>query len=385
MNEKSVPEQAQAVVASPNMVPPNLRKALEKRDYTTRPDAPATHARLWGDPDGNAYHLMFNGADLVTLRYPDGVRPGCACIRMGTFNPCRLCSNSWPGRIRTRPWRWNSLPPWKCGTCAPSARRVGRRFWGKPGIRCFSASTACTFPIGICCSASMACPLPGPRRALSERTAVARQAARHAVGNALGPPGAAALLSGAPGLCPAPALALPAQSQAHHRLVLVGSVPQRRYAGGSGSGQPRPGPAEKLRPGIHAARRRVSADHGAPAPRRERGRQLAQHQRKIPRRARSHRARRARGRVHPRHLDKRHPHQPRSRAGHALLPARSKGRSDLRRLDPLHPRLPAGNARRARNALLPRAAREGLRLFQIRFHPPFDLRWPAGGRAPGRG
>ena len=29
MNEKSVPEQAQAVVASPNMVPPNLRKALE--------------------------------------------------------------------------------------------------------------------------------------------------------------------------------------------------------------------------------------------------------------------------------------------------------------------------------------------------------------------
>ena len=32
MNEKSVPEQAQAVVASPNMVPPHLRKALEERD-----------------------------------------------------------------------------------------------------------------------------------------------------------------------------------------------------------------------------------------------------------------------------------------------------------------------------------------------------------------
>ena len=85
MNEKSVPEQAQAVVASPNMVPPNLRKALEKRDYTTRPDAPATHARLWGDPDGNAYHLMFNGADLVTLRYPDGVRPGLRLHSDGDF------------------------------------------------------------------------------------------------------------------------------------------------------------------------------------------------------------------------------------------------------------------------------------------------------------
>ena len=108
----------------------------------------------------------------ISLRcaIPMACGPGCACIRMGTFNPCRLCSNSWPGRIRTRPWRWNSLPPWKCGTCAPSARRAGRRFWGKPGIHCFSASTACTFPIGICCSASMACPLPGPRRALSERT-----------------------------------------------------------------------------------------------------------------------------------------------------------------------------------------------------------------------
>ena len=85
MNEKSVPEQAQAVVASPNMVPPNLRKALEKREYTTRPDAPATHARLWGDPDGNAYHLMFNGADLVTLRYPDGVRPGLRLHSDGDF------------------------------------------------------------------------------------------------------------------------------------------------------------------------------------------------------------------------------------------------------------------------------------------------------------
>ena len=85
MNEKSVPEQAQAVVASTNMVPPNLRKALEKRDYTTRPDAPATHARLWGDPDGNAYHLMFNGADLVTLRYPDGVRPGLRLHSDGDF------------------------------------------------------------------------------------------------------------------------------------------------------------------------------------------------------------------------------------------------------------------------------------------------------------
>ena len=74
MNEKSVPEQAQAVVASPN--PPHLRKALEERDYVLRPDAPATHARLWGDPDSNVYHLTFNGANLVTLRYPDGVRPG---------------------------------------------------------------------------------------------------------------------------------------------------------------------------------------------------------------------------------------------------------------------------------------------------------------------
>ena len=133
MNEKSVPEQAQAVVASPNMVPPNLRKALEKRDYTTRPDAPATHARLWGDPDGNAYHLMFNGADLVTLRYPDGVRPGLRLHSDGDFQSVPFVQQFLAWADQDAPMEVEFTSPVEMWNMRPQRAQGGQAILGQTG------------------------------------------------------------------------------------------------------------------------------------------------------------------------------------------------------------------------------------------------------------
>lgn len=133
MNEKSVPEQAQAVVASPNMVPPNLRKALEKREYTTRPDAPATHARLWGDPDGNAYHLMFNGADLVTLRYPDGVRPGLRLHSDGDFQSVPFVQQFLAWADQDAPMEVEFTSPVEMWNMRPQRAQGGQAILGQTG------------------------------------------------------------------------------------------------------------------------------------------------------------------------------------------------------------------------------------------------------------
>ena len=133
MDEKSVPEQAQAVVASPNMVPPHLRKALEKRDYTTRPDAPATHARLWGDPDGNAYHLMFNGADLVTLRYPDGVRPGLRLHSDGDFQSVPFVQQFLAWADQDAPMEVEFTSPVEMWNMRPQRAQGGQAILGQTG------------------------------------------------------------------------------------------------------------------------------------------------------------------------------------------------------------------------------------------------------------
>ena len=84
-NDKT-PQVASGVVASAAMVPPPIRKAFDRRDYVTLPDAPATHARLCAAQDGgSAYCLQFNGVDLLTMRFPDGVKPGLRAHSDGDF------------------------------------------------------------------------------------------------------------------------------------------------------------------------------------------------------------------------------------------------------------------------------------------------------------
>lgn len=77
---------ASQVVPSEAMIPPQARKMFERRGYVTLPDAPATHARLCVSAEGgNAFCLQFNGADLMTLRFPDGVRPNLRAHSDGDF------------------------------------------------------------------------------------------------------------------------------------------------------------------------------------------------------------------------------------------------------------------------------------------------------------
>ena len=74
------------VVASEAMVPPPVRDRFERRPYVTQADAPATHARLCSAADGgNAYSLCFNGVDLITMRFPEGVTPGLRLHSDGDF------------------------------------------------------------------------------------------------------------------------------------------------------------------------------------------------------------------------------------------------------------------------------------------------------------
>ncbi len=79
-------QQESMVVPSPAMVPPPVRRMYERRAYVTRPDAPATHARLCDSTEGgNSYSLNFNGVDLVTLRFPEGVNPVLRAHSDGDF------------------------------------------------------------------------------------------------------------------------------------------------------------------------------------------------------------------------------------------------------------------------------------------------------------
>ena len=61
------------VTPSPAMVPPPVENMLAHRDYVTQPDAPATHARLSGNPNTGVYHLTLNGVDLITLEFDPAI------------------------------------------------------------------------------------------------------------------------------------------------------------------------------------------------------------------------------------------------------------------------------------------------------------------------
>ena len=80
------PESGSQVVPSPAMVAPPVLKMFERRPYVTRPDAPATHARLCeAEGDENAYCLNFNGVDLITMRFPKNMKPGLRAHSDGDF------------------------------------------------------------------------------------------------------------------------------------------------------------------------------------------------------------------------------------------------------------------------------------------------------------
>lgn len=83
MNKKI--ETASFVTPSASMVPPPVDNMLARRNYVVRPDAPATHARLSGNPDSGIYHLTFNGFDLVTLEFNPEIAPGLRYHSDGDF------------------------------------------------------------------------------------------------------------------------------------------------------------------------------------------------------------------------------------------------------------------------------------------------------------
>ena len=84
--KKNAPQQDSQVVASAAMAPPPVRSMYERRAYVTRPDAPATHARLCeAEEGGNAYCLNYNGVDLITMRFPEGTAPGLRAHSDGDF------------------------------------------------------------------------------------------------------------------------------------------------------------------------------------------------------------------------------------------------------------------------------------------------------------
>ena len=82
-NNPSVQSQ---VVSSEAMVPPSVRKMLERRAYATLPDAPATHARLCcAEDDESTFCLQFNGVDILSMKFPQGVKPGLRANSDGDF------------------------------------------------------------------------------------------------------------------------------------------------------------------------------------------------------------------------------------------------------------------------------------------------------------
>ena len=86
MPENQNAEAVSQVVASQAMIPPQMQKMFERRAYVTLPDAPATHARLCVSKEaGNAFCLQFNGADLITMRFPAGIRPHLRAHSDGDF------------------------------------------------------------------------------------------------------------------------------------------------------------------------------------------------------------------------------------------------------------------------------------------------------------
>lgn len=61
------------VVPSPAMIPPSMKEMTAKRAYPQKEIPPAAHARTWYDMENNVAGLTYNGVDIVTLSFPEGV------------------------------------------------------------------------------------------------------------------------------------------------------------------------------------------------------------------------------------------------------------------------------------------------------------------------
>ena len=107
------------VTESESMVAPPIDSRFAHRDYITRPDAPATHARLAGNPSEGIHALNFNGVDLISFEYKPDTNLGLRFHSDGDFQSTPFIQQfiMWsetdtPVRIRFRApvEMWNMRP-----------------------------------------------------------------------------------------------------------------------------------------------------------------------------------------------------------------------------------------------------------------------------------
>ncbi len=107
------------VTESESMVAPSVDSRFTHRDYVTRPDAPATHARLAGDSNFGIHALNFNGVDLISFEYEPKKELGLRFHSDGDFQSTPFIQQfimwseeSTPVRIRFRApvEMWNMRP-----------------------------------------------------------------------------------------------------------------------------------------------------------------------------------------------------------------------------------------------------------------------------------
>lgn len=68
-------ETASTVVTSQAMVAPTVERVLRRVDDPVQAEPPAVHARIHACETPGEYALQYNGVDLLTLRWPGGVKP----------------------------------------------------------------------------------------------------------------------------------------------------------------------------------------------------------------------------------------------------------------------------------------------------------------------
>ena len=85
MNQHSKIENNTTVVASASMVPPSMAKMLRHFDDPIQHEPAPLHARIYAREDSNSYALQYNGADVLVLHYPAGVKPGLRFHSDGDF------------------------------------------------------------------------------------------------------------------------------------------------------------------------------------------------------------------------------------------------------------------------------------------------------------
>lgn len=85
MNDQPSVEPATTVVPSQAMVPPPLFKMLEHVADPVQPLPPPVHARIYAREAPGEFALMYNGADILVFRFPEGVQPGLRFHSDGDF------------------------------------------------------------------------------------------------------------------------------------------------------------------------------------------------------------------------------------------------------------------------------------------------------------